>query len=180
MAKLISATKSGREEFIHRYLFEFWDESWGDATERISLAEKYYHGKCDNAQTPFAQRLLPRLVSSEAVVDIIALGGPHNRTLFPIEIKLGYLDDRGHGQILRYYQHARSICDRFNRDCDIRHVSPVLILSSATLSQWDAVPQYFKEIIHILFYRTTPAGHITLLDGKKVLNSQARDRLFNH
>lgn len=169
-----------QEEFIHRYVFEFWNSLWPDDEERIVLNEKYYKGQlCRQLEpTKFAKNILPKLGNGNALVDILGLGGFKNRNLYVIELKQGGVDDRAIGQILRYYQVVRSLCDRTYHDCDIRRVIPVWIVSEVSLQFWDALPTYFREILRMYKLERASGSEMRFRDLHKVLQSSSRDRLF--
>ncbi|HZH78338.1 MAG TPA: hypothetical protein VEY88_20080 [Archangium sp.] len=179
MAMVIRLGGMHKEDFVHRYIFEFWESLWPESEDPISMPERYYKGTPDGPQTPFSRTVLPKIRTIEAATDIIGVGGPSSRTLFLVEIKLAELDDRGLGQILRYYQLGRTACDRFYHDCDLRNVTPVLILKDAALHFWDAVPQYFREVLKVYYYRVTEDEHLHLVDGRRILQSLARDRIYS-
>jgi hypothetical protein len=170
-----------REELVHRYLFEFWEHVWS-GTSSVKLRELYSEGDPLGSSTPFARSLLPHIVRyrsrADAWIDIVGLGGETGRDLFLIEVKLDELDDRAVGQVLRYYQTTRSVCDRVSHDCDIARIVPVLIVQKARLDFWTAFPLHFRELMHIYYYEITDANDLKLRDGRKILESEARDRLM--
>jgi hypothetical protein len=94
-----------------------------------------------------------------------------------IETKLGGLGDRAVEQILRYYRLGRDACDLHYHGCDIREVVPVLVVRDVPLAMWDAVPQYFREILRLYLYKVRD-GRVVLFDARRILQSQARDRLY--
>jgi hypothetical protein len=178
MALVIDSGEMYREEFVHRYVFEFWDTLWEHPEDALPLAERYFKGNPLGATSPFATGVLPRLRTPDAEVDIVALGGAaRTHSLFAIEIKLGELDDRAIGQILRYYRVSRDACDRYYHGCDIREVVPMLVVKSASLAIWDAIPQYFREILRLYSYRVVK-GRVVLSDTRRKLQALARDRLY--
>jgi hypothetical protein len=178
MTFVIESGEMYREEFVHRYVFEFWDTLWEEPHDAISLSERYFKGNPANlADTQFSKQFLPRVRTAEAEVDVVALGGAANRTLFLIEVKLGELDDRAVGQILRYYKLGRDACDLHYHGCDVREVVPVLIVREVPLAIWDAVPQYFREVLRMYLYRVRE-GRVVLSDARRILQSQVRDRLY--
>jgi hypothetical protein len=179
MAMVIRLGGMHKEDFVHRYIFEFWESLWPETEDSISMPERYFKGTSDGAQTPFSRSVLPKIRTGEAATDIIGVGGPSSRTLFLVEIKLAELDDRGLGQILRYYQLGRTACDRFYHDCDLRNVTPVLILKDAALHFWDAVPQHFREVLRVYYYRVSENERLYLVDGRRILQSLSRDRIYS-
>lgn len=178
MAMVIRLGGMHKEDFVHRYIFEFWESLWPATEDAISMPERYFKGNSDNSQTPFSRTVLPRIRTAEAITDIVGIGGPSLRTLFLVEIKLADLDDRATGQILRYYQLGRAACDRFYHDCDLRNVTPILILKDAALHFWDAIPQHFREVVQIYYYRVSKDERLHLVDGRHILQSLSRDRLY--
>jgi hypothetical protein len=179
MTFVIDSGEMYREEFIHRYVFEFWDTLWDEPEDAIVLTERYFKGNTSNVvnTTQFSLGFVPYIRTSEAEIDIVGLGGASNRTVYLIEIKLDDADDRALGQILRYYRLARDACDQRYHGCDIRQVRPVLIVKQMSLAAWDAVPQYFRELLSVYLYRVR-SGRVVLLDAKRILQSQLRDRLY--
>jgi hypothetical protein len=177
MAFVIAQSTMFREEFVHRYLFEFWDTLWKDPDDAIVLFEKYFKGDAAGGATPFVQGILPKIRTRDAATDIVGLGGTAARTLYVIEVKLGELDDRALGQILRYYRLGRSACDMYHHGCDIREVVPVVIAKQVSLEAWDAIPQFFRELLRLYYYRTEQ-GRVVLVDARRALQSMTRDRLY--
>jgi hypothetical protein len=177
---LIRQPSIAREEFIHWALFEFWDELWRSPEERIPLSEKYYEGGDAKAAatTKFSREILPRLrAADDAYPDIVGLGGRGSRELVLAEVKLEGIDDRAVGQILRYYQLGRAICDGGGHNCDIRGVLPVLIVRDIRrLAFWEAFPLHFREFLHVLTYGFDANGFLELVDSRRALAAQARQR----
>lgn len=116
----------------------------------------------------------------EHVPDIIAISSEPSPILYVIEIKNEGIDDRALGQILRYYQVVRNICDRSVTRCNARRVTPVLVVPPTDgLSFWDSVPFHFREVVEIYFWRSNSDGSIELVDGKACLRRMARGRVFS-
>lgn len=168
-----------KESHVHFYLFEFWEELCAVESDITPFSERYFEGVARGSNSNFARNLLPRLSSAEdAYPDIVGLGGRAGRDLIVVEVKLGELDDRGVGQIQRYYSIARSACDRLWHDCDISRVIPVVVVSSARLPFWEALPLHFREFLQIYFYSVDSDLNLRLTDGRRVLQTQARERLL--
>lgn len=169
-----------QEEFVHRYVFEFWKDLWSVEEEQIVLSEKFYKCQIDERSndTRFVKNVLPKLRNGEAIIDIVGVGGFKDRNLYVIELKQGCVDDRAVGQILRYYHLVRNICDRSYHDCDIRRVIPVWIVHNVDLHFWDALPIHFREILRIYKVDRTAGAEMKFRDLHKVLQSHARDRLL--
>lgn len=168
-----------REEFVHWTLFEFWDEVWNRPEDRIPLVEKYYEGAPDalGKGTKFGREILPRLrATDDAYPDIVGLGGRGSRELVLAEVKLEGIDDRAVGQILRYYQLGRAVCDAGMHTCDIRGVLPVLIVREVKLAFWETFPLHFRELLQVLTYRFNARNCIELIDCRRALAQQARAR----
>lgn len=176
MSRLVRCSDAFREDALHRYLFDFWAESYGEADQAVILGEKYFECDAGESETEFARTMLPYFRKEEAWVDVLALN-PQGRTLFLIEVKLEGLDDRAVGQLLRYYAVARRAIDRPGHHCDIRRVVPVVVLKTIELRTWDALPVHFRELLHIYLY-TSDVDRVVLRDGKRHILSQVRERLF--
>ncbi len=163
-----------KEEFLHFYLFQFWNTVWTGDIAELPLGERYMELESSAPRTTFAERFLPRLRKEEAWVDIVGLSEP---ILYLVEIKHGELDDRGVGQILRYFATARKICDTVNHLCDIRNIVPVIIAGGMSLSTFESMPLYFRELSRILFFKVDE-NKVKLIDGKRRLLNQARELLY--
>jgi hypothetical protein len=161
------------EEYLHLYVFLFWESLVWEDCEPIALEEKYYKCNPDGADTHFAKNLLPRISSEKgSIFDIAGIG---QRLMYVCELKHGVLDDRGVGQTLRYFEHAATITELADHRCDVRGVVPVLIVADADTSQWLAFPRYFRELLRIYYFRTDECC-LRLCDGKKRLRSLIRQR----
>jgi hypothetical protein len=75
MAFVIESGEMYREEFVHRYVFEFWDKLWEEPKDAIHLTERYFKGNAATAETLFAKQVLPKIRTPDAEVDMVALGG---------------------------------------------------------------------------------------------------------
>lgn len=175
MSQVIHNGNVHKEDFVHNYLFHFWERTWTQADDPIILSERYFQGDCEDPKTTFARNFLPKFRSKEAIVDIVGLGGVSSRTLYLVEVKLGEIDDRAVGQILRYYLRARHTCDFKYHNCDIRRIAPVLITRPSRIDFWEAFPFYFREFLHIYYYQVDSQGELRLSDGRKLLLSTLRD-----
>jgi hypothetical protein len=168
-----------QEDFVQHYVFQFWSDLWGFGSPPIQLSERYFEGKTLDSSTYFARDIVSRIYEGHKTVpDIIALGGETNQTLYIVEIKNVPLDDRAVGQILRYYQVARSVCDRIPSQCDIRRIVPVLVVPSSDLTYWHSLPYFFREFLELLYWRTSSDGSVRLVDGKQSLRSIARSKII--
>jgi hypothetical protein len=164
------------EDFLHRYIFEFWGEIEHPFTSK-SITESYF--KCqdrDSTNSDFFRHLVRKIYQSgKTVPDIIAC--TRSSEIFVIEIKNAELDDRALGQILRYYQIVRSTCDRSFFDKSAWKITPILIATAGRLDFWDSLPMHFREFLEIFFWQTTSDGRINLIDGKASLRESAKSRL---
>jgi hypothetical protein len=168
------------EDFLHRYLFEFWNELQHGNLGQVELLEKYFKGTPDGTDSDFHKRFVAKVVSgNEHIPDIIGYSTNWGGTAYIIEIKKEMIDDRALGQILRYYHRARSAADRNFFGPPIYRVVPVLVSAKGDLSIWDAVPYYFKEIVEILYWRMDHAGRLRLIDGKASLRVASSERIWN-
>jgi hypothetical protein len=179
MQDVLRNGKIHNEEFLHRYLFEFWDDAWLNQEESFGLLEKFYKCQLDEYASPFAKSVIPKLYKrGEHVPDIIAISGDATKRVFVIEIKNEPLDDRALGQILRYYQVVRHACDRNTLYGSAKRVVPVLVVPEGDLSFWDSVPFHFREVLEILYWRLSSDGRVELVDGKAVLRRISGGRIF--
>jgi hypothetical protein len=167
-----------KEEFLHRYLFEFWEEICV-FPELMQLEHLFF--KCqENGETnTFCKRLLAGIrVDGSNYPDMIGVSGGTSRTVYVLEVKNEALDDRALGQILRYYYVVRTACDRLLAHGQVKRVRPVLIVPSGDLAFWDAVPFHFREVLDILFWRISSNGAVELVDGQAILRRLSGGRLL--
>jgi len=167
------------EDFLHRYLFEFWNEFDHGHLGKINLEEKYFKGFGPTPSTDFHESFVAKVISGNShIPDIVGYSSLSGGTVFIIEIKKEGIDDRALGQILRYYQRGRSVADRLRFGPSVSKVIPVLVCSEGDLSVWDAVPYYFKEVLEIFYWRMDHTGRLHLIDGKSSLRYAARERVW--
>jgi hypothetical protein len=179
MQEVLRNGKIHSEEFLHRYLFEFWDDTWMDAGDGFSLCEKFYKCKLQDGVSAFAKSVVPRVyLSGQNIPDIIGISGKASKCVYVIEIKNEPLDDRALGQILRYYQVVRTVCDKHWLHGSVKRVIPVLVVPEGSLSFWESVPFHFREVLEILYWRLNSHGAIELVDGKAVLRQISGSRVF--
>ncbi len=179
MQDVLRNGKIHNEEFLHRYLFEFWEDAWLTLNGSFKFQEKFFKCKVNDAGSRFSRNLIARIRNAgENIPDIIAISGDVDKTIFVIEIKNEPLDDRALGQILRYYQVVRHACDRDTRSGDVKRVVPVLVVPSGDVTFWDSVPFHFREVLEILYWRVSSSGVVELVDGKSVLRRISGSRRF--
>jgi hypothetical protein len=171
-----------REDFLHRYLFEFWQEVC-EIEEWRRLDQRFFKCQETTECSDFSRRLLG-LIRGQAqhFPDIVALSGQGAINVTIVEVKNEPLDDRALGQILRYYQVTRSACDRLMTLRQTRRVCPILVVPDGDLRQgdlrfWDAVPFHFREVLEILFWTVDHTGCVVLRDGKAILRRLAGERI---
>jgi hypothetical protein len=180
MGMVIDNRHLATEWHLHAYLFNFWDEAWVHADEAIPLAELYCEGNAGETRTQFADAFLPGFTRARAYPDILGIGaGRHARELVVVEVKLDDIDDRAVGQILRYYSLGRRLCDRTHHGCDIRRVTPVLVARRFSLSFWETLPPYFRELLRICSFSVEPkTRRVRLVDARRSIDTQLRERLI--
>lgn len=167
------------EEFVHRYIHEFWEHISKATLKRIEFTERFYKGQSQDQESDFYVGFVRKVVEgNDHIPDILAYSSDNGGTAWIIEIKNDDLDDRALGQILRYYQRGRSIADRQKFGIGIKNVVPMIICYKGNLNFWDAIPYHFREILEILFWRMDHSGRITLIDGKTALRNSACERLW--
>jgi hypothetical protein len=160
MASLIAKGNQAPEAVLHAYIYLYWDSLVFDnavITPSVSPGRTLYftseslesRGRgLGEASDLFVQRL-----SCNARADLIGLDHKVHHILL-VEIKRGGLDDRGLGQLLRYYD----TCSRLlsTNDCralNLSYVRPILIVESIDRQAWSAIPQYFRDVVDIFRYR---------------------------
>lgn len=164
------------EEFLHRYLFEFWNDEDAVIGVRPFLNERYFKCQVTDTASRIAKSLVRRVAASRnAVPDMLASLGEGWKDIGVVEIKNEPLDDRAVGQIMRYYTLVRAIADR---EFHSSSVIPVLVIPDGDMQFWDSIPYYFKEVLKILFWRVTHDGKVELADGKSVFRRKCAQRLF--
>ncbi len=169
------------ERSLHLYVYHFWSHLWLPGEDPLVLQESYYEGRypLHPGATLFARKLMPAICSDGIRLDIVGLGGESGRDLYIVEMKDGELDDRAVGQILRYYSHVRSQCDRLFHDCDVRRIVPILVVSNVRLEFWRAIPTHFRELLQIFSYTAeAEADRLYFRDAKVVMSTQARNLLW--
>jgi hypothetical protein len=167
------------EEFVHRYIHEFWGDIDRSNLHSIEFSESYYKGQSWDLQSDFYDLFVRKVVAgNDHLPDIIAYSSNNGGTAWLIEIKKDSIDDRALGQILRYYHRGRVIADRNRFGVGIKNVVPVIICHQGSLTFWDAIPFHFREILEILFYRVDNSGRIKLIDGKTSLRNSASERVW--
>lgn len=167
-----------KEEFLHRYLFDFWSEvcNFHDLTNFEHLFFKCQERADTNS---FCRRLLAGIrADGTHFPDMIGISEGPSRSVFVLEVKNEPLDDRALGQILRYYYVVRTACDRLLAHGQIKRVRPVLIVPTGDLAFWDAVPFHFRELLEILFWRISSHGTVELVDGQAILRRLSGGRLL--
>lgn len=163
------------EEHVHMSFFMFWESIWHPDERSIALDERYIECETSNSETPFAANLVAPLKKDKVLIDIVGRGGD---SMFLVEVKRGEVDDRAVGQVLRYYDHVRTMLNRRHHGCNIRQVVPVLIARSCTLAQWASFPRHFREFLRLYFIDESGDG-VRVKDGKRILESQNRERPFS-
>ena len=167
------------EDFLHRFLFEFWADVCGSSGTQFTLGEKYFKGQNASGETAFTKNVVKRVYrGAENIPDIMAFSGASDRIVYIIEIKNEVLDDRALGQILRYYQVTRSICDRIATHWYVSKVVPVLVVPDGNRSFWDSLPFHFREVIEIVYWKSAADGSVELHDGKRALREMVCHALF--
>ncbi len=164
------------EEFLHRYLYEFWEE-----IERphhgLEMKESYFKCQGSTASSSFLRDVVRRVHEKGTNIPDI-LGCTNSNSVLIVEIKNEELDDRALGQILRYYQVVRNTCDRYFVNRDSCRVVPMLIAPGCSLGFWNSIPFHFREVLEIYYWRVSSSGKVHLVDGKQSLRDSARTRLF--
>jgi hypothetical protein len=164
--------KNGRmhnEEFLHRFLFEFWTDLC-DSSVPFVLDEKYFKGQRIGDETEFSRNVVQRVYQhGEHIPDILGFSGGDEKCVYIVEIKNEKLDDRALGQILRYYQVVRRICDRLAKQWYVRRVVPLLVVPDGHRSFWQSMPFYFREVVEIVYWKAGAEGTVELHDGKRRL-----------
>lgn len=180
MEKVIAHGAMGREDYVHRFIFEFWDSIWSDDFDRISFDEKYMWGHLGSTHsTEFSTSVLPLIRDDRSYPDIIGRGGRGGRDIIVVDVKLSALDDRAVGQMIRYYGLARRTVDYHRHGCDLRRVVPVVIVAESKQTKyWEAVPEHFREFLVVCFYRAASDGRILLHDARKELLSWTKQERF--
>jgi hypothetical protein len=165
------------EEHLHLYLFSAWESStlWA-GEEPIVLSEKYLESDSAGGGSVFAKNIVSELRQRGMYLDIVGLTRPVHGELVVVEVKIGEVDDRAIGQILRYYEVARQICNRMYHECDIRRIRPVLIAERCSVARWRALPSMFREFLSIYYFRKRQ-GLLSLVDGRKALETEQRQLL---
>ena len=167
------------EEFIHRYIHEFWGNIDKSNLQSITFSESYYKGQSWDVESDFYDLFVRKvLAGNDHLPDIIAYSSNNGGTAWLIEIKKDDIDDRAIGQILRYFQRGRVVADRNRFGIGIKNVVPVIICHKGSLTFWDAIPFHFREILEILFWRMDNSGRIKLIDGKTSLRNSASERVW--
>jgi|GEM_PF-3101466 len=180
MALVLRNGQIHNEEFLHRYLFEFWSDDSAIIGCRPELDERYFKCQLSDSASREAKTLVRRVLAlRNAIPDMIASCGNNWHDIGVVEIKNERLDDRAVGQILRYYTLVRGIADR---EFHSSSVTPILIVPDGALESdihtWEAIPFYFKEVLKILFWRVTHDGRVELVDAKSVFRRKCAQRLF--
>jgi hypothetical protein len=180
MALVLRNGQIHNEEFLHRYLFEFWSDDSAVIGCRPGLDERYFKCQLSDSASRTAKTLVRSVLAlRNAVPDMIASCGKNWLDIGVVEIKNERLDDRAVGQILRYYTLVRGIADR---EFHSSSVTPILIVPDGVpesdIHIWDAIPFYFKEVLKILFWRVTHEGRVELVDAKSVFRRKCAQRLF--
>ncbi|MDB4962517.1 MAG: hypothetical protein JWP01_2516 [Myxococcales bacterium] len=166
-----------KEEHLHLYLYAAWDEPdlWGDE-EPIRLGEKYLECDASESSSGFAQNVVMEIRRRGSYFDIVGFSRPSHGELVVVEVKIGDVDDRAVGQMLRYYNLARNLCDHQYHGCDIRRVRPVLIAKGCDMERWLSFPLMFRECMSLFFFRKRK-GKLVLVDGKRIIETEQRQRL---
>ncbi len=179
MRDVLRNGKIHNEEFLHRYLFHFWDDAWLSHHGAVAIREKFFKCNVSDSASRFGRSLVGRVYNrGEHIPDIIGIAGDSDERIYVIEIKNEPLDDRALGQILRYYQVVRNACDRDALYGNVKRVVPVLIVPDGGISFWDSVPFHFREVLEILYWRLNSIGDVVLVDGKSVLRRISGGRRF--
>ncbi len=172
------ASDACREDVIHNYLYYFWSEVWEDSDcDAFALDEKYIpQGAFTwDPDSPFCQRLGGRF-RKDAPVDIVGRSG---RTVFLIEVKYDDVDDRAIGQLLRYFEAGRFLCNHVDHLCDLRWVVPVVVARDFPEPQWVALSPPLRELLRVYFFRAEE-DRVVLMDGRRQLRAKiAGSRRFS-
>lgn len=164
------------EEFLHRYLFEFWNDTTAILGKRPTLQEKFFKCQLESDISKNGQDLLRRLRDlRDAIPDIIGLSGHAAEDIYVVEVKNEPIDDRAIGQMLRYYTVVRGLVDRSMHSST---VTPILIAPTGEMQYWDTIPFHFREFLRIFFWRVEHDGRVNLIDGKSVFRRKCSQRLF--
>jgi hypothetical protein len=164
------------EDFLHRYLYEFWADI-DRPNASFAMQESFYKCQGDSSNSVFMQEVVKRVHErGKNVPDI--LGRSNTGSVLIVEIKNEDLDDRALGQVLRYYQLVRNACDRYFVNLASCNVVPILIAPSCSLGFWNSIPFHFREVLEIYYWRISSEGKVYLVDGKQCLRDSARMRLF--
>jgi hypothetical protein len=175
MASLIAKGDRTLEAVLHAYIYLFWDSlCFDDAVIVPSVVPGrtlYFTSESLEASGAGANEpsdMFVKRLSRLARADLIGLDHKVHHILL-VEIKRGSLDDRGLGQLLRYYD----ACNRLltTHDCralNLSYVRPILIVESIDKQAWLAIPQYFRDIVDIFRYRLRlPEAIMTLENVRK-------------
>lgn len=169
------ATSELRERFLHLYLFLHWGTiRFNDCIEpRLDI--KFYEGQGNGSDNPYETRLLPLLVDHNAArPDIVGIDLA-SKTLYLIEVKPAQLDDRGVGQIHRYFHLAHRVLNTADHKCDIRFVRPVIICGEVPASAWYGFEPGIFEVTLFLGFRAS-VDEFELRDLRRIGRNAIRDR----
>lgn len=173
------------EDFIHKFLFEYWEDVCKEQTG-IVFKEKYFKGdsteSLNETETHFYKNIVKKVYKGKThVPDIIGVCDQPFKCVYVIDIKNQSLDDRSLGQILRYYQVVRSICDKYDQRYHSYKVIPVLMAIDGSLSgglqYWYTIPFHFREILDIYFWFATADGLIELRNGKSHFRQNSKNHI---
>ncbi len=168
---------AARESVLQAYLFFFWNRVRSHSgDEPIAYDEGFIPQVRETweSDSNFCIRLVSR-AEKDAPVDILAREGT---TVYLIEVKYGDVDDRAIGQLLRYFERMRHLCNSVDHLCDLRSVVPVLVAKGFPPSNWSSLPTSMRELIRVYFYAVED-DFLMLRDGRRTLQNQLKgDRRY--
>lgn len=183
LRRVIHRDGAVRERFLHLFLFMFWKEVRFADGRTLSFDVCFYEGEpvgnLDASLAQLERRLLPLLLDQKtARPDLIAYDSD-TKSLFLIEVKPAELDDRGVGQLIRYFRHAASVVNVADHKVDVRVIKPVLICQQVTPATWTAFDPAIFELSSFFGYNITDS-ELELHDLKRRGRVALRERAKYH